>query len=208
MKHTDRRLFLLGAASLTLAGCSGLFGPPDAAPIYVLTPAAPPAATGPKVRWALAIDTPDASQSLDTNRIALIHQDTTLDYYADAVWPDRLTDVVQTALLAAFQTSGGIDAVAREGDALHADYALGIDIRDFTAHYAAAGAAPTVAVVLVAQMVTAHGRKVAATLTASQTAPAAADSVAAVVAAFNTALAAAVNQIVPWALALPPPAAP
>src|SRR5262249_43639130 len=82
--------------------------------------------------------------------------DTTLDYYANAVWPDRLPLLVQTALLDSFQDSGRIRAVSLEQDALHADYTLDVDVRDFSAHYAGADDAPRIQVELICQMALAH----------------------------------------------------
>jgi cholesterol transport system auxiliary component len=203
----DRRFVLVGASALLLSACSGLIGPPEAATIYVLKPA-PAQPQGVKVDWALAIQIPSASDAMDAQRIALTRSDTTLDYYANAVWPDRLPLLVQTAVLAAFQDSGRIAAVAREQDALHADYELALDIRDFAAHYATPDGAPRVTITIVAQMATAHGRKVVANLTASQSADASANSVDAVVQAMDQALGAVINQITAWALALPAPTTP
>lgn len=210
MKHStsapDRPIFLVVMSSIALAGCSGLIGPPDAAQVvYLLRANSTPSSSGAKVGWALAINRPDASDSLDTDRIALMHSDIIADYYAGAVWSDQLPDLVQTALLSGFQGSGRIDAVTRNQDALHSDYVLDVDIRDFSAHYSSAANAPSVIVTLVTQIATAHGRGIVSTFTANQTVPAAANSVDAVVTAFNTAMAAAVQAIVGWALALPSP---
>ena len=200
-----RRLFLLSATSLLLAGCGDVLGPPPPSQIYVLRPSPPRAASGVKAGWALAVARPDASELLDSERIALARSATRFDYYANAVWPDRLPNLIQTALLAGFEASGRIDAVAREGDAVHADYELLTDLRDFEARYASLDAAPTVDVTLIAHMAGAHSRKIVASLSASFAEPAAANNVDAVVEAFDTALAKAVAQIVDWALLLPPP---
>jgi cholesterol transport system auxiliary component len=209
MKHSisapDRRIFLVVTSAFALAGCSGLIGPPDAPQVVYLLRANSAPSSGPKVGWALAINRPDASDSLDTDRIALMHSDIITDYYAGAVWSDQLPDLVQTALLAGFQGSGRIDAVTRSQDALHADYVLDVDIRDFSAHYSPAGNAPSIVVTLVAQIATAHGRGIVSTVTANQVVPATANSVDAVVTAFNTAMAAAVQAILARALALPSP---
>jgi cholesterol transport system auxiliary component len=202
-----RRLFLIGASALALSACSGILGPPEAAQIYVLKATVPAPAPGPKVDWALAIEIPTAAEALDAQRIALTHSDTTLDYYANAVWPDSLPLTVQTAVLSAFQDSGRIAAVSREQEALHADYNLALDIRDFAAHYSTPDGPPRVTVTIIAQMATSHGRKVVANLTASQSADASANSVEAVVLALDSALGTAIGQITAWALALPPPPA-
>ena len=146
-----RRLFLIGASSLVLAACGNILGPPAASQIYVLRPA-PPAQGGDKISWALSIDKPDASDSLDIERIALTKSDTQLDYYANAVWPDRLPNLVQTSLLAGFEATGRIESVAREEDSLHADYNLTTDIRDFEARYATPDGVPTATVTIIAHM--------------------------------------------------------
>ena len=203
-RSIDRRLFLVTGSALTLSACGNLLGPGEAPQIYTLRPTLPALPQGAPVSWALAVAIPDASASLDTQRIALTRSGTTMDYYANAAWPDALTVLVQTALLSAFQDSGRI--AAREQDAIHADYTLVTDIRDFTAHYDDPDGALRATVTIVAQMTAAHGRKVVASLTATQSVRrAAANSVDAAVQAFDAAFGAAIAQIVPWALALPPP---
>ena len=206
----DRRLLLLAGSCLTLAACGSLdklIGPPDAPQIYALRPPMPAAQPSPnKVNWALAIQKPDAPGNLDSARIALARNETQLDYYANAAWPDRLSDLVQTALLAGFEASGRIDAVSRDDDALQSDYQLSTDLRAFEARYAASGGAPSVAVTIIAHMADTKSRKILANLSVNLTEPASTNSVDAVVQALNIALAKAVDQIVQWALALPPPA--
>jgi cholesterol transport system auxiliary component len=201
----DRRLFLIGASSLALTACGNLLGTPPPSQIYVLRPAPPPLQPGSKVPWALAVMKPNALEALDTERIALARNDTQLDYYANAVWPDRLPNIVQTALVAGFEASGRIDSVARDEDALRADYDLSTEIRDFEARYTTPDGAPTVAVTIIGHMAGAHSREIVANLTANFTQPASANSVDAVVQAFDVALTSATAQIVSWALTLPPP---
>jgi cholesterol transport system auxiliary component len=209
-KRIDRRLALLSASAFGLAGCGGLgLGPTDANnTIYVMEPAITAAPAGQPATWALAVDVPDALDSIDTRRIALIKSDGTLDYYANAVWPDRMPILVQTALVAGFQASGRVPSVARTQDALHADYELGSELRDCAAHYSAPDGVPSVTVNIMAQMSTAHGRKIVASFAARQQVPAGQNSTGAVVAAFNAALGAAVGQIVEWAVTLPVPPGP
>jgi len=208
----DRRAMLAGAAVLSLSGCGGNLlglGPGEPPQLYIFKPVlpAPTNPSGAPVSWALAVAIPDAVADLDSDRLALTRTGTTMDYYANASWPDRLPLLVQSALIAAFQDSGRMPAVGREQDALRADYVLITDIRDFAAHYSDPNGAPTVGVEIMAQMATAHGRKVVASLKATQTAPASANSVDAAVEAYDTAFGAALAQIVAWALALPPPPA-
>ncbi len=109
--HDPRRLFLIGAASLTLSACGGdLLGPPEAGPIYPLRPAFPAAAGGEKVNWALSMMRPDVPGGLDTDRIALLQADGTMDYYAKATYPDRLPAMMQRAVIEGFEASGRVTA--------------------------------------------------------------------------------------------------
>ena len=208
--HLDRRLVLIAGSSLALTACGSLdklIGPPDAPQIYALRPTVPATqSSGAKVGWALVIQKPAAAGNLDSARIALARNSMQLDYYAKAAWPDRLPDLVQTALLAGFEASGRIDAVSRDEDALQSDYQLSTELRDFEARYATPDGAPNVAVTIIAHMSDTKSRKILANFSVNLTEPASANSVDAVVQALNVALAKAVDQIVQWALALPPPA--
>jgi cholesterol transport system auxiliary component len=203
----QRRLFLIGASALTLSACgSNLIGPPEGGPLYVLRPQVPPAPAGAaKVDWALAIMRPDMPGGLDTDRIALMQSDGTMDYYAKASYPDRLPAIVQQAVLDGFDASGRIDSVTPEQAALHSDYNLFIEVKDFAAHYGQPDGIPSVTVSITAKMTTAHGRVVIASLPVVQTGTASANSAGATVQALGQALEAVVTQIVNWALAMPKP---
>lgn len=207
---TNRRLFVLGACALVLSGCGGnLIGPPEAGAIYVVRPAFPPApAGGDKVSWSLAILHPDVPGGLDSDRIALIQPAGTLDYYANATYPDRLPATIQTALLDGFEASGRIDAVAREEQALHADYNLLVEVKDFAAHYATQDGVPGVTVAFAVKLTTAHGRKIIAARSFTVPGNAATNSAGAATQALQQALGTAVKQVVDWTLTTAPPTPP
>jgi ABC-type uncharacterized transport system auxiliary subunit len=207
----DRRIFLAGASALALsvplAGCGGnLIGPPDAGPIYVLRPNFPPApAGGAKVNWALAVLRPDLPGALNSDRIALDQPDGTMDYFAKATYPDQLAAIIQHAMVEGFEASGRIEKVAREEDALHADYDLVLEVSDFEAKYSQPDGIPAAKVTIVAKLATAHGRDIVGTFTSSPGGTASANSAAAATQALQQALGTAITQIVNWALAFPPP---
>jgi len=204
MAMLDRRLFLSGAAALSLSACGGdLLGPPEAGPIYPVRPSFAPS-SGPKVNWALAILRPDLPGGLDTDRIALIQANGTMEYYANSTYPDRLNAIIQRALVDGFQASGRIDAVAREQEALHADYNLFVAVKDFQANYSVQDGVPEVAVVLNAKLTTAHGRKIIGNFTASKTVNAGVNSTGAVTQALTQGLTQAVTDIVNWTLVTAP----
>jgi len=207
-----RRILLIGAGltgSLALSGCGGKLldiGPPDAGPVYTVLPKFPPSAGGQtKVGWALSILRPSPAPGLDSERIALTQPDGRMDFYAKAGYPDRLPAIVGQALLDGFEASGRIDAVAREEDALHTDYNLVTEIKDFAAHYAVADGIPTVTVALTVKLTTSHGRAIVGTFSTVQNGTASANIAGAAVQALQQALAAAVNEIVNWTLAAPMP---
>jgi cholesterol transport system auxiliary component len=204
----QRRLFLIGASALTLSACGGNLlglGPPEGGSIYPLRPVFP-AGSGEKVGWALAILRPDVAAGLDSDRIALTQPDGTMDFYARASYPDRVTPMVQQALLDGFEASGRIDAVAPEQAALHADYNLVTDVKDFAAHYSQPDGIPGVTVSITAKLTTTHGRVIVSSYSTVQTATASLNTAAAVAQALQQALGAAVKAIVDWALAAPMPA--
>jgi len=202
----QRRLFLIGASALSLSACgSNLIGPPDAGPIYPLRPGFTPAPAGAaKVNWSLAILRPDVPGGLDSDRIALLQPDGSMDYYAKATYPDRLPALVQRALLEGFEASGQIEAVAREEDALHADYNLLVEVRDCQAVYATQDGIPSVVVTLNAKLATAHGRRIIGVTNVSRKGQASANSTGAAVAALQGALGEAVSTLVAWTLATAP----
>jgi cholesterol transport system auxiliary component len=207
MNANRRDFLLLGGASLALTGCGDLLGPPPSPPIYVLEAPAPlqPMA---KLPWSLSVMRPSAASALNNDRIPLIQPDLTLDYYANANLPDAIPDLVQAALVQAFEKSGALAGVAREADALHADYDLFIDIKDFELRYAVKDGVPEALVTLTARLATAHGRAVAGVTSVTQRVPASANSVAAAVAALGQALGAVAAGIVTWAVTFPAPALP
>jgi cholesterol transport system auxiliary component len=202
----DRRfLFLGGGALFVLAGCGGILPKPAANQIYLLKPMPVPPAAGPKVDWALVVRRPDAIDSLDTNRIAIMRSADTLDYYANAQWPDRLPELVANELVQGFRESGRITQVSRMHEGLHADYVLQTQLHDFEARYDTPDGAPTIVIRIGAQLVARKTRSAVGSLIAAQSAPAAANSIDAAVQAFDRAMGAAVRQIVDWTLQTAPP---
>jgi cholesterol transport system auxiliary component len=202
-----RRLFLIGACSLPLSACGGnLLGPPAETPI--IYPVRPNflAGNGEKVGWALSILRPELTGGLDSDRIVLHQPDGTMDFYAKATYPDRLGALVQQALVDGFEMSGRIAAVAPEQAALHADYNLVTEVKDFSAHYAQADGIPSVTVSITAKMTTAHGRAIVSTFSTTKTLNASANSAGAAAQALQQAFGAAASEIVNWALTLPVPA--
>lgn len=206
---TSRRGILTGGAALLLAGCSDLIGPSSAPQqLYLLKPMGGPSTAGPKVAWHLSVTAPSAEEHLDTSRIALVQNDNSVDYYANSAWTDHLPELVQNALVEAFENSGRISGVAPDSDGFHAEYVLQTQLRDFEARYDQPDGIPTAVVRIEAKLAPSLGREIVANFTAAHETQAAANSVAAAVHAFDEALGVVLADIVNWTLAVSvPPAA-
>ena len=203
---TRRQLILAGAAPL-IAGCGGiqLLPTPMQPQLYVLRPEIVPPAGAP-VRWRLSVGTPDASASLDTERIALSRTPTTMDYFANAAWTDRLPAIVQRLLIQSFDATSRIVAVDRDTTGIENDYVLETEIRDFEARYDDPAAAPQILVSIQAKLARMPQRDIVASVNVRQQAQASENMLDAIVVAFNQATGAAITQIATWTLSAPPPA--
>jgi cholesterol transport system auxiliary component len=199
MTTLPRRWILAGLA-LAPASCSLL---PQAAPppkLYTLTPAVDFLPGGPRVSWQLLIDAPVSTAALDTSRIALSRNPTSIDYFADSAWVDRAPLMLQALLVESFENSGHITAVARDSLTLRADYLLLSELRHFEADYAA-GALPAAHVELGVKLVRAGDRLVVAQRAFNAVTPARINEIPAIVEAFNTAFHQVAQQIAQWTFA-------
>jgi cholesterol transport system auxiliary component len=194
----QRRTLLLTLPGV-LAACSAPLGGGSPPQLYTLSPEKQFPPTLPKTTAQLLIEAPSAPGGLDTERIALMKSDISLDYFAGAAWTDRVPLMVQNLLIESFENTGKISAIDRESLALRADYVLETDIRDFTAIYSGSEA-PTVRVRLGLKLVRLPQKEIVAMRTVSADAPAQQNSVPAVVGTFNTALHQVVGEAVAWTL--------
>jgi cholesterol transport system auxiliary component len=190
-------------ALLALTHCGSFLGPSNPPPqIYRLSPDASLPAGGALVPWQLAVGRPDTTQTLDTERIALL-RGPVMDYYADAQWNDSAPRLVQSLLVEAFDKGGRVQAAPRDSASLRADLTLATELRDFEAQYDNANAAPLVVIDIQAKLLDQRGQ-VIASLDSRQTARASENTVASVVQAFDGAMAASLSQIVAWTLQATP----
>lgn len=202
----DRRHAILGGGAMMLSACGSLqlIPKPQTPQIYLLRPQIM-APMGAAVSWRLSIGIPDATASLDTTRIALSRSATTMDYYANAAWDDRLPLILQKLLIETFDTSGRIVSVGRDTGGLETDYLLQAELRNFEAHYDTPEGAPKIIVSIQAKLARMPQREIIATLNATQQTQASANNLDSVVMAFDQATAPAIAQIVAWTLAQPNP---
>ena len=132
-RPVPRRLLLLAGASAGLAGCGGLVPFGDPPRLYTLTPKSSFDETLPVVGWQLLIEPPFAAAALDTVRIAVVSEVTSVDYFAGVAWTDLAPAMVQTLIIESFENSDRIVAVGRETVGLRADFVLSTELREFQA---------------------------------------------------------------------------
>jgi cholesterol transport system auxiliary component len=193
---------MLGAAAwlVSLAGCSLLL-PTPAPQLYRLTPQSGDTPKATPVRGQLVVGTPVAPESLDTEKIALTRDRTTLDYFAGAAWTDRVPLLLQGLMIGAFEDSGQIVAVGRDSSDINADYRLETDLRDFQARYTGTSdSLPTVVVRLDAKLVRMPDRKIVDSVLAEKEVQAMRNDLNSIVEAFDRATGEIIAQMVGWTL--------
>jgi cholesterol transport system auxiliary component len=130
------------------------------------------------------------------------------DYFANAAWPDKLPNLVQRALIEAFESSGRIDQVASDTSGVLTDYLLQTEIREFEARYDQPDGPPVALVRVAARLVTRHAHSIVGRVLASREVAATQNSIDAAVEAFDRASGDVVTQIASWSLRAPPAARP
>lgn len=124
------------AAALVLAGaCASLTGSKESFTVYSPRYEAPSRSEGRAVEWQLAIDTPLASDALDTSRMLVMPTPGALETYKDGRWADTAPLMLRGLLIEAFQETGRIAGVGALTSAIHADYTMTIDLYDFEVQY-------------------------------------------------------------------------
>jgi ABC-type uncharacterized transport system auxiliary subunit len=174
--------YLLSAPSGTTAASSASTAAPAAAP-------APIAAD-------LAVLKPRVRAGLDTDRIAVLYPDRRLDYFADARWSGSLDDVVQDLAVQAFRNNARLQNVSSDASAFASGYWLEIEVADFQAEYASAGAPPTINVRLLARVASAGDRNILGSFTAAARQTATDNRLTAIVDAYERAVNSALAEIV------------
>ncbi len=195
------------AGLLLLAGCSGLRSDTPPVQAWRLGPPATPVPDAAELGRSngmatLQVQRPLADPGLDSDRIALLRPDRTLDYYAANRWSGRVPEIVQALALDTLRAARGYRAVQPESAPFSYDETLQIEVRDFQAEYGAA-AAPVARVALVCTLGRRSDGSVLASFTLTGSAAAADNRMRAIVAAFNAALDAALAAL-PGQLAAAP----
>jgi cholesterol transport system auxiliary component len=167
--------------------------------VYRLAPAADDPPRRRILHRRLVVDIPIASESLDTDRIALIRDRTKFDYYANSLWTDRVPLLMQTLLVEAFENDGSIAQVARDAQTLTPDYLLATEIRRFEAVYAgSAEQLPMAVAALDLSLVKMPDHRMLGRTLITESAPASLNSVDSIVEAFDVAVGKILLRSVTW----------
>ena len=198
--HSVRLCLLAVAALQALGGCS-ILGSEQRDPITIYAPQPRVMAdpSWPTVAWQLSVGKPTAPRVVDSPRIAVRPAPGELQVYKGASWSQPSTDLVEATVLRAFEDSGRIPAVARDGSGIRADYKLIMDLRRFESDYAGA-AIPSATIELTAKLVHASDQRIVASRTFLQVQPASGIEVAQATDAFDEALGKLGAEVVGWVL--------
>lgn len=186
--------------ALPLAACSSLLNV-QRTPFTIYAPqlAAPTTepATG-AVDWQLAVETPLASDALDTVRIVVMPSPGVIEVFPGARWRDAAPAMLRSLVVQGFQDSRRIVGVGSTVSGLHADYALGIDLRDFQLEMH--DGAPRAVIRFQAKLLDYTTNRVLATQSFAEAVAAAGTDAASAFAAFEAALNRVIPTLVDWTL--------
>lgn len=209
MKKSFCKLIGAGLMALALSGCGPLIKLPGSGPapmFYSLTPPALETVAAPR-EATLLVEEPLALGGLGGDRIALTPARREMSFFAHARWRDRAPRLMLAALIETLEDSKAFKAVIREGAGLRSDYRLKLELRDFQAEYAGAGA-PRVHVRLYAMLIGQPRGDILATRQFDHAVPAGGTDMAAIVGAFDEALGGVLGDAAHWVLRETAPSAP
>ncbi|MCY4237168.1 MAG: ABC-type transport auxiliary lipoprotein family protein [Rhodospirillaceae bacterium] len=197
----SKRAISLAMIAIPVVGCTGLLPGSDRKPpqLYEVKPEIAFSRDIPRIRAQLLVETPTASSSLRSSRIAIKLQPGTLDYFADSEWTDVSTNLVQRLLIEAFDNSGKIPGVTREGGGLRIDYMLKSDLREFQAKLFK-GEQASVDVRIHAQLVRWNDRDIVASERFEASVPLQNRDIASIMKGFDLSLKLVLKKIVEWSL--------
>jgi len=156
------------------------------------------AATGAPVRWQLSIDTPLASDAIDSTRMLVMPSPGALETYKGGRWADTAPLLLRALLIEAFQHSNRIAGVGALTSGMHGDFLLAIDLYDFETQYT--GGSPRATIRLNAKLIDQSLNRVTAARMFEGGAPVSGTTAADASVAFEQALGEMLPQIVAWSL--------
>jgi cholesterol transport system auxiliary component len=198
--NASRRFLVSLTLALPLAGCGSLLNV-QRTPFTTYSPqlATPEAgASGPRVDWQLIIETPLASTTLDTARIAVMPSPGVIEIFPGARWSDTAPSLLRSLVVEGFERSGRIVGVGSAASGMRADYALAIELRDFQLELDGDNAHAVIR--FQARLLDYTSNRVLASQAFAASAPAASTDAASAFAAFEAGLNTVVSELIEWTL--------
>lgn len=176
-------------ALLPLTACTGSLLDSEApvAQTYVLAPLAVVQGAPAASVLDVVVGEPSAAPGLESQRIAVLHPDRRLEYFAGAQWGSTAAHVMQSLVVGSMQNQGLFRSVTPAPAGTAATHIVDFELRDFQAEYAAAATAPTVRVSIVANVIRVADRSLLRSVPVTAVVPASENRLTAVVAAFEAA---------------------
>lgn len=136
MKPTHRlvRPALLLAGFILLGGCS-ILPKSEPADVYRLPATQTSSAPGVAVNWSLRLASPQASEVLNSPKIAVIPQGNLFSSYAASRWSDPAPVLLRNRLLDGFAQDGRVRLLSVADSNLQADLELGGQLQAFQTEY-------------------------------------------------------------------------
>ena len=180
-----------------LTGCGSLGGPDVAVKVYAPEARVTPDPSWPAADWQLTVASVAGMQALDSSRIAVRPTPSELQTYKAAAWADDAPEMLETAVVEAFEDSGKLASVLRYGGGNRGDLALHMEVRAFESVYT--GATPDAVIEVQARLIDVRGDAIVSRRF-RQAVPAGGVEVPQVVDAFGSALSKVSGDIVGWTL--------
>lgn len=155
-------------------------------------------ASGQALPWSLQLLKPQASDALNSARIAVIPQGDLISSYKASRWSDPAPILLRNRLFDGFQRDGRVQLLSTDDSNLQTDLALGGELQAFQTEYQ--GSAAWVVVRLDARLVRGSDQKILASRRFEVRQPLSEGQVPAVVAGFGQASDALTRQVVEWAV--------
>ncbi|ETK15752.1 putative lipoprotein [Pseudomonas sp. FH4] len=189
---------IIAPIALVLVSACSILPKADPSNVYRL-PAAQATTPGSPVAWSLRLTKPQASEFLDSPRIAVVPQGDLISSYALSRWSDPAPVLLRNRLLDGFQRDGRVALLSTDDSNLQADFELGGQLQAFQSEYR--GSAVEVVIRLDARLVRGSDQRIVAAKRFEVRQPVSDTQVPAVVAGFGVAGDQLNKQVVDWVVA-------
>lgn len=191
------RIATLGLAAALLAACSPLGGPRTEFRVFSPASTVMPDADWPDAGWNLTVMAVAANPVLDSPRVVVRPSAHQVQTYRGVRWADRSQELLETAVVQAFEDSGRLGAVGRMANTARGDFALFMEVRAFEIVYI--GGQPEAVIEVQANLVQLRGGGVASRRFRHAVAGTSVE-IEPMVEAFSEAMSAMSSEVVGWTL--------